>query len=573
MSLPIPAKVLDQHLVMLGKTGAGKSSKLRVLVEHLMSHKKRVCIIDPKGDWWGAKLAADGNSPGLPLILFGEFKKPDAADVPINEQSGKHIAELVSSGNRPCVIGLAGWHQSAMTRFWIDFASTLFATNKGELYLVCDEFHNFAPKGKVLSPQAGESLHWSNRLLSEGRGLGLVCLMASQRPQKVHNDSLTSAETLCALRVVHKADRQAVKDWIDGNGDPDIGKQVLDSLAKMPRTDAWIWSPEIDFGPKQVTFPMFWTFDSFAPPQLQKKISGEGWADVDLDAVKDKLAKVIEERKANDPKELRTKIAELQKQLASRPAAEPKVIEKPVVDPKAIKEVESIVARMEREGEKRVKAAEELIATAKTLKETGLAFAAALGKAAAPMAAQRPVIQRPAVMRVATPLRQPSAGPGDAEVGRGGLRRILIALAQRPGLSNRQIGVRAGLSSSSGSFGTYMSKGRSMNWIRDEGERRFITDEGLAALGDYEPLPTGPDLLSHWLGELGNSGAARILQALADAHPNAMTNEEIGAAAEISHTSGSFGTYMSRLRTLELIESLGRGLSKASDELFEMAEA
>ena len=44
------------------------------------------------------------------------------------------------------MIGMRGWTQGAMTRFWIDFAQTLFAQNAGELYLVGDEFHNFAPK-------------------------------------------------------------------------------------------------------------------------------------------------------------------------------------------------------------------------------------------------------------------------------------------------------------------------------------------------------------------------------------------------------------------------------------------
>src|SRR5262249_45761598 len=151
-----------------------------------------------------------------------------------------------------------------------DFASTLFAKNVGELYLVGDEFHNFAPKGKILDPQAGKCLHWSNRLLSEGRGLGIVCLTASQRPQKVHNDSLTSHETLVAMRVIHAAARGAIKDWIDGCGDPAKGKTVLDSLANLARGEAWVWSPEIGFGPTKVKFPMFSTLDSFAPPQLQK---------------------------------------------------------------------------------------------------------------------------------------------------------------------------------------------------------------------------------------------------------------------------------------------------------------
>src|SRR5579859_7184177 len=189
MKLCIPEKVLEQHLVVLGKTGKGKSSALRHIVEHLLDEKKRVCIIDPKGDWWGLKAAADGKGAGYPVILFGDFKQGRKGDVPLNAHSGRHLAELVATGNRPCVIGFSGWTHADMTQFWIDFASGIFSLNRGLLYLVGDEFHNFAPKGKVADTQAGKCLHWSNRVLSEGRGNGLVCLIASQRPQKVHNDS------------------------------------------------------------------------------------------------------------------------------------------------------------------------------------------------------------------------------------------------------------------------------------------------------------------------------------------------------------------------------------------------
>ena len=107
MSLCIPFEVLNQHLVVLGKTGAGKSSALRHVVEELLERKKRVCIVDPKGDWWGLKSSADGKRAGYPIIAFGDFKEPRAADVPINAQSGKHVAELITSGNRPCIIGLS----------------------------------------------------------------------------------------------------------------------------------------------------------------------------------------------------------------------------------------------------------------------------------------------------------------------------------------------------------------------------------------------------------------------------------------------------------------------------------
>src|SRR5262245_22516412 len=134
MSLCFPKKILDQHLVFLGKTGAGKSSAMRHVVEYLLRQKKRVCVIDPKGDWWGLKSA--GTSEGFPVIAFGDFKNPEAQDVPINVQSGRHIAELITSGNRPCLIGFRGWPTAQMVRFWIDFAEKLFSDNTGELYVV-----------------------------------------------------------------------------------------------------------------------------------------------------------------------------------------------------------------------------------------------------------------------------------------------------------------------------------------------------------------------------------------------------------------------------------------------------
>jgi hypothetical protein len=93
-----------------------------------------------------------------------------------------------------------------------------------------------------------------------------------------------------------------------------------------------------------------------------------------------------------------------------------------------------------------------------------------------------------------------------------------------------------------------------------------ITDAGVHALGSYDPLPEGPELLGYWLGELGNSGAARILRELATAYPRALTRAELGEAANLSDRSGTFDTYLSRLRGLELVE--GRSELRASEELF-----
>ncbi len=67
----IPRAAAPHHLIALGKTGTGKSSKLRVFTEGLLDTGNPVCIIDPKGDWWGLKSSADGKTAGYPIVIFG----------------------------------------------------------------------------------------------------------------------------------------------------------------------------------------------------------------------------------------------------------------------------------------------------------------------------------------------------------------------------------------------------------------------------------------------------------------------------------------------------------------------
>jgi hypothetical protein len=160
----------------------------------------------------------------------------------------------------------------------------------------------------------------------------------------------------------------------------------------------------------------------------------------------------------------------------------------------------------------------------------------------------------------------PPRGESAGEIG-GGIRRMMIALAQRPGLNSKQLGVRASMSSNSGTFGTYLAKLRTNGWLEGGRDSMQLTPAGVAVLGEYTPLPEGQALLDHWLTDLGQgSGAARMLQALANAYPQALTKEQLGTAANISHSSGTFGTYLSKLRTLELIT--GSKELQASAELF-----
>lgn len=571
MKLPIPSQVFDQIVAVLAKTRSGKSSVLRLMVEDLLDHKRPVCIVDPKGDWWGLKLSADGKKAGYPVVIFGG----EHADVPINEHAGAGVAELVATGNRPCIVDLKGWMPGARARFWVDFASTLFKMNRGQRWLVCDEFHNFAPKARALDPNDAKALHWSNRIASEGLGLGIHLLFASQRPQKVHNDVLTSAETLIAMRVLHPSDRAAISDWIKGCGDPRLGTDVMNSLADLERGEGWVWSPEIRFGPKRIKFPKYETYDSFKAPEPGDDKRLTGWASVDLDEVKTRLAAIVAEAEANDPEKLKARIRQLEAEKSKiKPvtavAADAKAVEKARADGDA-----AGYARGKIEGYRDAVngIGPELIAQISTVIDIGskmTALRAAVQKwmDSVPKSKPVPVVQRSE--RAAHNGRDAGSNPAGHTIAYAegdlpeGERKILTAIAQSGGSLKRfEISQLAGYKRSS--LNTYISRLLTKGFVEKSGEDISATPSGLAALGGYDRLPTGDALLQHWLGKLPD-GERKILSVVARVYPSPMPRDSISEMTDYRRSSTN--TYISRLVARKLITAEREGVT-ASPMLFD----
>jgi uncharacterized protein len=545
----IPSGVLAQHVIALGKTRSGKSTAVRVLVEGLLDADKPVCIVDPKGDWWGIKSSADGKKAGYPLVIFGG----EHADVPINEHSGAAVAELIATGNRSCLIDLGGWMVGERTRFFVAFASALFKLSRGARHLVIDEVHNFAPQGKILDPDAGKMLHWANRLASEGLGKGIVILAASQRPQKVHKDFLTSCETLIAKQVIHKLDRDAIKDWIDGCADPLKGKEVIASLAQLKKPQAWIWSPEIEYGPMLIEFPLFNTFDSFKP-QPENAAALTGWASVDLEQVKTKLAKVVEETKANDPRELKKRIAELERQAKQQQPA-PAAIN-PAAAERAYKEGFA-------KGQQRI--VDQLEVYYGSLEYWAKDMPRPpVFKAEVWSTPMRPAHQAPAP-RAPVPRPQVKPYPDGEKTLTGAAMKILAVLSQFPeGCLAGKLTLLSGYRYT-GTFRNALSELRTNGCIQgDNGAVMKITPEGLR-YGPFPELPQGQALIDYWINNPMFSGAARkILGVLVDGEER--TAGELTAATGYEYT-GTFRNALSELRTAGVIEGANTGYMRISPEI------
>lgn len=556
----LPIEAVTETFAYLAKRGGGKSYAASVLIEEMLAQGFQVVIIDPMGPWSGLRTGADGKSPGFPIVVLGG----ENGDVPLEATGGKVVAELVVQERLSVVLDVSGFSKNDRKRFVADFAEELYRKNRDPLHLVLEEADMFAPQ----RPRPGEQrmLGAVEDLVRRGRARGIGVTLITQRAAVLNKDVLTQTECLVALRTTSPQDRKAIEGWIDVVADRSERDRVMQSLPSLPIGDAWIWSPGWLGILKRVKIRKKRTFDSSATPKAgRRRAAPKTVAEVDLGALEKRMAATIEKARADDPKLLRKRVAELERELSKKaPATTVERVEIPVFDETAFRnlsrtaldagvKVEDAKAAAQEAGKMLQRLIDGLDAYAKSVMG-----AVALGEKG---------VARPVPQRTVAPKRSaPRETNGDASVGTGGLRRILVALAQRPqGLTNKQIGVRAGLSSRSGTFSTYVSRGRTQGWLEGRGTLQ-ITNGGLDALGSYVPLPIGPALLEHWLGELGNGGASRLLRVIAEAYPRVLSNVEAAEAAGLSHRSGTFSTYLSRLRTLQLIE--GRGELRASEELF-----
>ncbi len=258
---PIPDAALAQHIAILGKTGSGKTYAAKGVVERLLERGERIAIVDPTGVYWGLRLDANGiKASPYEVVIFGGRH----ADLPLSAGDGERLAEIIGTSTTPVILDTQQMGVGARTQFFTAFAEGLLRHNRGPLHLVLDEAHLFAPQGGSIGFDTAQMLHATNNLVSLGRSAGLRIMMISQRPAKLHKDSLTQVETLVALRLIAPPDRKAVKDWLDGAPDKSRGDEIMASLASLPQGTGWVYAPEQGVLVK-AAFPAIQTFDSGRP--------------------------------------------------------------------------------------------------------------------------------------------------------------------------------------------------------------------------------------------------------------------------------------------------------------------
>lgn len=562
MKPTIPEAALNQHIAVIGKTGSGKTYAAKGIVEQLLARNRQVCVIDPTGAWWGLRLESGGKARGFDVVLLGGKH----ADIPLAARSGEAVARLVTQQRASVVIDTTGLTVGEYTRWFIDFAGTLYTTIRDPLHLVIDEAHYFMPQGRIPDPDAGRMLHAGNRLMSGGRSLGVRGMLITQRPAKLHKDSLSCADTLIALRVIAPQDRGAIKDWIDGAGDPVQGKAVLDSIASLKRGEGWVWYPEGEHL-ERVTFPKIDTYDSSATPAHGAK-AGPTVKDIKLDEVKAALAEAVKEAEANDPKLLRAKIADLSKQVAKSASG----VQKP--DQATIdKAVAQAVAARDREWQQAIKERDGIIGNLKGRMQKAEQLLHVNGEATP---VKKPTQNIPIPIPVtpgnshqriaASPKPAKKISPGESGAISPRQQRFLDAAATLATLNadvtRETVAGWLGVHPRGGSVGDELRALQDGGYIEYDRGRIIVTEAGQSAAGRVDP--------SEAIGRAKSGLTARqakFFEVIINAYPADVSREEIAAQFDLHPRGGSLGEDLSRLVGRGLVEGQ-RGRYRAREFLF-----
>lgn len=566
--LQLPLEAVSQTFAVLAKRGAGKTYTVLVIVEEMLKAGLQVVVADPVGVTWGLRASADGKHAGLPIVVLGG----DHGDLPLDVAGGQLIADLVVDEQLSAVLDLSRFRKGEQVRFMTDFAEQLYHRNRNPLHLILDEADAFAPQRPL--PGQQRMLGAVEDIVRRGRARGLGVSLVTQRSAVLNKDVLTQVEVLVALRTIAPQDRAAIDEWIKVHGTPAQREQLMSSLPSLPIGTAWFWSPGwLDLF-QQVQVRKRETFDSSATPKVGQKLQApRQLADVDLEALRRRLASTIEKAKADDPRELRKRIAELERQVAERPTVE-KVVEKVVQVPVISAAIHKALDDLRLAAASAESVLHQAIAASDVQRD-----AAFMQQVTPPSKTPVPRIDPVPVEHHRPPPHSLAPRPEHStpNTGTAGTtapqQRVLDALAsfEAAGLvdvAKSNAAVFAGQSSTSSGFANNLGALRSRGLITyPSGGRVALTDAGRAGAAPTERIRSIEQLHEAWRVKL-SAPQWRILDTLLKCHPDAMARDELAVAARQSPTSSGFANNLGALRSLGLLDYPRSGMVAATELLF-----
>jgi len=546
--LALPRNAATATIVAYGGKGTGKTNFASVLVEEFDRAGIRFAVIDPMGVWWGLRHHADGKQAGIDVLILGGIH----GHLPITPESGELVADLVvDEYNTNVVIDISRradgsmWSIGERIRFVTAFTKRLYQ-RQGEkrrpLNLVIDEAARFAPQIiRAGEMEVAKCMGAIAVLVEEGRNVGIGVVLITQRSARLNKDVAELADCMISFRIIGPNSMRAVLDWLGEHVDKSRLKEIGEKLRSLPIGSALVISPGWLEFEGVVAMRKRQTFDSSKTPEDGKEAkSPRSSAKPDLDKYRARMAEIVKEVEANDPKELKKRIVKLDhenrtlaaqlanartaEQAGRGTAAKVKTVEKIVISPKQLTRVEGLLKR----GETLVQRWDDRSADAHE------SYEAVRG-------------QTDALFQGLTPILD-------------GIQKTIAAYQQPPLAVQPSSAANSGHGAKPAARPTSAATSRMLNGHAKPAARPSSADGVTRSNGKPAPRPTGGDQ------ETGHSrhdhneitpAKQRIIDAvhvLTELHGKHPTKTQVALVAKQSPTSGNYTNYLGSLRSAGLID-------------------
>lgn len=314
--LTLPAAELATKVIgNFGIRGSGKSNTMSLIIEQLLDAKIQVIVLDPVGIHFSIRLAADGkhSSPYQIPVLGGPH-----GDLGLEPTTGAVVGRALALSNDSCVLDISRMSRRARIQFSAAFAESFFESKKenpAPTLIALEEAQFFMPQQIFKGEGQERMLGAFEELGEQGRNHGAGLLANTLRPQALNKVITSLMDLVMSYRLTDVAARKRVQEWVQEKSAE--GRDEIDNeLPSLTTGNAFVWAPAAFEKPifGKYHFDKKTTYDAGATPlyaRAKVKIRP-----LDLAELEAAMGQVVADAKANDPRVLRTKIAELEKKLA-----------------------------------------------------------------------------------------------------------------------------------------------------------------------------------------------------------------------------------------------------------------
>lgn len=555
---------------VLGIKKSGKSWLAKTVAEQMLIAGIPIIVFDAIGVWRHLKRASGPSGRGFPIVVAGG----EEPDLPLTVANAKEIVRVAIRENIPLVIDLfdknlskADWRRIVQTCF-----RTLLFENVGVRHIFLEEAAEYVPQ-RVTD---GETFAEVEKLVRMGGNRSLGITLINPRAQEINKAVLELCENLVCMKQRGSHAIDSLEKWMD-RLDPKQAKMIAASLPSLKAGECWLFTGEDDAVHRTRSGALLTFHPDRSKPEAAKASRAAVVNDELVTRLKTDLSKVIEEAQANDPKALRARVAELDKQVRDLKAAPAQAFDqgaeqrgyergwregaadqrrKMVPTLAAITNQTATINRIARELDVAVNDAYKI----NDPKEEALTIPTFVAKSVQKRIAAQKGLPAPFLEGRDKVLRPANGGSIPASQ-----MKVLAVLSTYGECDSGRLALLSGYTYSGG-FRNILAALRTAGYIEGENTGTMrITDAG-EACGPFEALPRGDELRDHWLNFSQFGSAERdVLRTLID-HPRGFDGHALAAKVGREY-SGGFRNTLSKLRTAGVLVGKNTGVMVASPEL------